>query len=76
MEHDVDVRHQAADQITIADIALDDLDGSVRHGPRQVLPPAADEVVQDHDLLGTGEYELVREIGTDRAGTTGHEHLA
>ena len=37
---------------------------------------AADEVVQDHDLLGAGEHQLVGEIGTDRAGTAGHEHLA
>ena len=51
-------------------------DGSVRHGPREVLAPAADEVVEDDDLLGAGEHELVREIGADRAGAAGDEHLA
>ena len=69
VEHDVDARHQRPDQLPVPDVAVDnpDLPGPKR--PGQVLRPAADEVVEDHDLVGARGRQLVDDRRPDRAGT-------
>ena len=74
MEHDVDVAHQLADQVAVADVALDDAQGPVGLRPREVVAASADEVVQDHDLAGVALDEQVAEVGADGACAAGYEN--
>ena len=54
-------------EVAIADVALDELDGAVGQRPREVVAPAAHEVVQDDDLAGAGLHELIGQVGADRS---------
>ena len=76
MEDDVDAVRQAADEVTVADVALDELDGAVGARPIEVLAAAADEVVEHHDLLGAADHQLVDDVGADGATATGDEDPA
>ena len=76
MEDDVDALRQAADEIAVADVALDELDGAVGPRPVEVLAAAADEVVEHHDLLGAAMHELVDDVRADGAAAAGDEDPA
>ena len=76
MEDDVDAVRQAADEIAVADVALDELDGAVGARPIEVLAAAADEVVEHHDLVGAADDQLVDDVGADGATATGDEDSA
>ncbi len=49
------------------------VDVAVGARPVEVLAPAADEVVEDDDLVRAGEHELVGHVGADRAAAAGDE---
>ena len=50
VEDDVDVAGQLVHQLAVADVALDQPHRAVGQRPGEVLPPAADEVVEHHHL--------------------------
>ena len=50
---------EAVHEVAVADVALDERDVAVGARPVEVLAAPADEVVEDDDLLGAGEDELV-----------------
>ena len=52
VEHDIDPAHQPPHQAGVADVALVQAHPAGRQRLRQVLPAAADEVVQHDDLAG------------------------
>jgi hypothetical protein len=76
VEDGVDARHELAHERAVADVAVDEADVAVRLGPCEVLPPSADEVVEDDDLLGAGEHELVGYGRPDGACASGDQHSA
>ena len=73
VEDDVDAARQLGNQLAIADVALDEPDGSVGERPGEVLAPAAHEVVEHDDLLRPGLHELVGDVRADRARAAGNE---
>src|SRR5262249_22618021 len=52
---------------------VDDGDAALLVGPLEVLPPSADEVVEDDYLGGARLGQLVDECRPDRPGTAGDE---
>ena len=69
-------QNQAADQVTLADVALDDPEPAARHRLGQVLAEAAVEIVDHQDLGGATVEELVHERRADRTRPAGHEDSA
>ena len=66
-------RISRVDERGIADVALDDPNRAARPAPRQVLPTAPDEVVEDDDLRRAGIHQQVDDVRADRAGPSGHK---
>ena len=73
MEHDIDPAHQPPHQAGVADVALFQAHSAGRQHLRQVLPAAADEVVQHDDLAGTRRNELIDDRRADRARSSGDQ---
>ena len=73
MEHDVDALHHLVDQPPVADVALDDRHAPLAASRLEVLPPAADEVVEHDDFRG-GFGHQVGDVRADQAGAAGDEN--
>ena len=73
MEDDVDVAGQLVHQLAVADVALDQPDRAVGERPGEVLPPAADEVVEHHHLPHPCPDELVGDVRAHGAPSAGDQ---
>jgi hypothetical protein len=65
---------EVAHEVGVTDVAFDKPDRALLQRPGEVVAAAPDEVVQDDDLLGTRDDQLVDEVGADRTATTGDEN--
>jgi hypothetical protein len=73
MKDDVDVVHQACNQSGVADVAFHHADRPGGERLPEVASTAANEVVENDDLLGAGLDEFVDDMRADRAGAAGDE---
>ena len=67
-EH-IHARHDARQQVRVADVPFDDRDRAVSTGPGQIGHPSACEVVKNDDLPCTFVDEQVGDVGADQAGS-------
>src|ERR1700735_5203613 len=67
MEDEVGAVHQLRDERAVPDVALDEADRVVGQRVRQVPTAAADEIVEDDDLVRPRGYQLVNDRRADRA---------
>ena len=74
MEDDVDPLHGARERGAVADVAVDDGHSPSRHGMREVLAPAAHEIVVEHDLGGLLLRDQVGDVRPDQPGAAGDEN--
>src|SRR6185503_18405161 len=70
MKDQVDAVHGLSHERAIPDVAFDDGDMSVRHGPREVLAASSYEVVQNPNFGWMPRHELVGDMRSDEAGAS------
>jgi hypothetical protein len=61
----------SVEQGAIADVPIDDPNRTVFEGPGEILGSAADEVVDHHDLGGSGAYRQVSHVRPDGSRAAG-----
>lgn len=73
MEDVVAALREVVDELAIADVALDELEAPGLLCLGDVVPRAADEVVDDADLLRAPREELIGDVRAHEARSAGHE---
>jgi hypothetical protein len=73
VEDEVYPAHQPPYQGCVADVCHFQAYPAAVQRFGQVLPAAADEVIQHDDLAGAGRHKLIDDRGPDRAGSTGYQ---
>ncbi len=76
MEDDVDAVGDLTQEVGVSDVTLYNRDRPQRLRCGEVVPPAADEVVDDHDLASAGCGDLLGDCATDHPGAAGDEDAA